>query len=104
MSESAYKNFEVKNDDTLVTVFDRNPDLDHSNLGRQSFPKTFVPNGYVDVLRTSFIKKTNLLHGNRVMPFITNPVTEIDSEADFNFLKYQISVDSSSKKAIFNLE
>ena len=104
MSESAYKNFEVINDDTLVTVFDRNNDLDHSNLGRQSFPRTFVPNGYVDVLRTSFIRKANLLHGNKVMPFITNAVTEIDSEADFNFLKYQISVDSSSKEAIFNLE
>lgn len=68
------------------------------------FPKTFVPNGYVDVLKTSFIREHNLLHGNKVMPYITNAVTEIDSVADFNFLRYQISVDSSTKEIIFNSE
>ena len=104
MSESAYKNFEISDDGSLTTVFSQVRDLDNSNLGRQFFPKTFVPNGYVDVLRTSFIREHNLLHGNRVMPYVTDVVSEIDSEADFNFLRYQISVDSSAKETIFNSE
>jgi N-acylneuraminate cytidylyltransferase len=104
MSESAYKNFEVSEDGSLVTAFSHKRDLDHSNLGRQLFPKTFVPNGYVDVLRASFIRDYNLLHGNRVMPYFTEPVSEIDSEADFDFLRYQIGVDSSIKEIIFNPE
>lgn len=102
MSETSYKNFEISKNGTLVTVFDHKSDLDASNLGRQFFPKTFIPNGYVDVLRTSFISEKNLLHGNKVMPFITKEICEIDSEEDFNFLKYQISVDSSAKDLIFN--
>ena len=104
MSETSYKNFEISKNGTLVTIFDHKSDLDQSNLGRQSFPKTFIPNGYVDVLRTSFISEKNLLHGNKVMPFITKEVCEIDSEEDFNFLKYQISVDSFAKDLIFNSE
>lgn len=104
MSESAYKNFEISEDGSLMTVFSNISDLDNSNAGRQFFPKTFVPNGYVDVLNTSFIREHNLLHGNKVMAYITDAVTEIDTMADFNFLRYQISVDSSCKEAIFNSE
>jgi len=104
MSESAYKNFEISEDGALMTVFSNITDLDNSNVGRQFFPKTFVPNGYVDVLRTSYIRKHNLLHGNKVMPYITEEVTEIDSEDDLNFLEYQISVDSSITEIIFNSE
>ena len=104
MSESAYKNFEISEDGCLMSVFSNMTDLDNSNVGRQFFPKTFVPNGYVDVLKTSFIREHNLLHGNKVMPYITTAVTEIDSVADFNFLRYQISVDSSTKEIIFNSE
>lgn len=104
MSESAYKNFEITDDETLVTVFERKSDLDLSNSGRQLFPKTYIPNGYVDVLKTSFIRDANLLHGNKVMPFITNQVSEIDTNEDFDFLKYQISVDSFAKEVIFDFE
>ena len=104
MSESAYKNFEISEDGCLMSVFSHMTDLDNSNMGRQFFPKTFVPNGYVDVLNTSFIREYNLLHGNKVMAYITDAVTEIDSVADFNFLRYQISVDSATKETIFNSE
>jgi|TARA_B100001971_G_C18018588_1_gene446177 N-acylneuraminate cytidylyltransferase len=65
--------------------------IDTLNEPRQKFPKTYNPNGYVDVLKTSFILSNNKLHGNRVMPFITPRSYEIDSEEDFEFLEWQIS-------------
>jgi N-acylneuraminate cytidylyltransferase len=102
MPESAYKTFEVSDDGSLMTVFSHKKELDHSNLGRQLFPKTYIPNGYVDVLRTSFIREHHLLHGNNVLPYLTNTVIEIDEESDFEFLKYQISVNPRAKEIIFN--
>jgi len=101
MSESAYKNFEIMSDGSLVSVFSHQKNLDTSNLARQSFPKTYVPNGYVDVLRTSYVKENNLLHGDNVMSYITNVVTEVDNEADFEFLEYQVSSDPSLQKKVF---
>ena len=104
MPESAYKNFEVSHDGSLMTVFSHRKELDHSNLGRQSFPKTYIPNGYVDVLKTSFIREHNLLHGDKVMPYLTDAVREIDEESDFEFLRYQITTNPKAKEIIFNKE
>jgi len=91
MSESAYKTFEINEDGNLKRLAVNSTELDSANIGRQSFPKTFIANGYVDVLSTKFIRDNNLLHGNRVYPFITIPTGEVDSENDFLQLEYEIS-------------
>jgi len=90
MSESAYKTFEIV-DDRLRRVGDTSTELDAANVPRQKFPSTYSANGYVDVLSTEFIRRTGLLHGNAVMPFVTPRVTEVDSEDDFLFLEYEIA-------------
>ena len=83
MSESAYKSFEIEESGKLVTAFSRESNLESSNLGRQSYPKTFQANGYVDVLSVQHIRTKEEVHGDSVRSFITEPAIEIDTAFDF---------------------
>ncbi len=53
---------------------------------KQSFPTVYNPNGYVDILRPSEIV-VGRFHGDKILPFITEKVIEIDSEYDFELLE-----------------
>lgn len=101
MSESAYKSFEISQEGNLLTVFSHDTGLDASNMNRQSFPKTYSPNGYVDVLFPKYILSKNLLHGNKVKSFITDVVSEVDSESDFEFCKLQLASQPNKERLLF---
>lgn len=101
MSESAYKTFEIASSGQLKKVGCETTELDSANNARQIFPKTYMANGYVDVLSTAFIRKTGLLHGSHVMPFITPVVIEVDTEDDFLNLEYQLTRNSENISRIF---
>ena len=90
MSESAYKTFEITPSRQLKQVASNSTELDAANNARQQFPATYTGNGYVDVLATAFIRKTRLLHGNHVLPFITPVVNEVDTEDDFSLLEMEL--------------
>ena len=90
MAESAYKTFEIAPGGQLKRLGSGSTALDAANNARQGFPKTYIANGYVDVLSTAFVRESRLLHGDHVMPFVTPKVAEVDTEDDFDFLKYQI--------------
>ncbi len=102
MSESAYKTFEIAETGELKCVGSGSTALDAANNARQSFPKTYQANGYIDVLSTSFIRRQGLLHGDNVLPFITPQVTEVDSEDDFRHLEYQLSLSSATALKLFS--
>jgi CMP-N,N'-diacetyllegionaminic acid synthase len=91
MSESAYKAFEIAPSGYLKSVGSDSTALDHANNARQKFPKTYQANGYVDVLSTAFIRRSGHIHGDRVQPFLTPSVVEVDTEDDFEHLEFQIS-------------
>lgn len=91
MSESAYKTFEIAPTGQLKKVGAGDTALDAANDARQQFPRTYQANGYVDVLSTRFVRASGLLHGDRVMPFVTPPVVEVDTEDDFAHLEYQLA-------------
>jgi hypothetical protein len=63
--------------------------MDALNNARQQFPRVYIPNGYVDVLRTSFVESTKKLHGDRVLSFISPVCTEVDTRADFAYLDFE---------------
>lgn len=90
MSESAYKTFEIAAAGQLKRLGSDDTALDSANNARQQFPSTYVANGYVDVLSSAFIRRTGLLHGDHVLPFITPPVVEVDTESDFAHLEFQL--------------
>jgi CMP-N,N'-diacetyllegionaminic acid synthase len=102
MSETAYKCFEVDlATDSLVTVFEKNPDIEKSNVGRQLFPKTYSPNGYVDILSVEFMTKQGKIHGDKVMSLITPTMIEVDSLKDFELLDYELANDTNNKYSIY---
>lgn len=90
MAETAYKCVE-RDGDYLTTVFTREPDLEAANGPRQGFPPTYVPNGYVDVLRSELIFARGRLHGDRVLGLVTPPAREVDCQEDFEFLEFEAS-------------
>lgn len=91
MSESAYKCMEIDSKvGYLKTVFEGNSFLDETNNARQMFPKTYSANGYVDVLDVKYIQKNRRIHGNKVLPYITPPVIEVDTIDDFKLLQSQL--------------
>lgn len=91
MSESAYKTFELAEGGQLKRLGANNTELDSANNARQQFPTTYQANGYVDVLSSVFIRKSGLIHGDYVLPFITPSVVEVDTLDDFAHLEFQIS-------------
>lgn len=102
MSESAYKTFEIASTGELKCVGTDSTALDAANNARQEFPKTYQANGYVDVLSPSFIREHGLLHGDHVLPFITPFVAEVDTEADFSYLEYQLSQSPAIASKLFS--
>jgi N-acylneuraminate cytidylyltransferase len=89
MSETAYKAMEIDNG-CLKSVYTGVFDLDAANRPRQMFPKTYQPNGYVDVIVSAFVLESQKLHGNRVAAYVSPSVVEVDSQAEFELLEYQI--------------
>lgn len=59
---------------------------DEANLPRQGFPEVYVPNGYVDIIKTDYVIKRGLLHGDRVLGYRTDEVPDIDTEEDLKKL------------------
>ena len=52
------------------------------NLPRQAFATTFVPNGYVDIVRRSTIDE-GTLHGDKMLGYLTDIVPDIDVLEDY---------------------
>jgi CMP-N,N'-diacetyllegionaminic acid synthase len=100
MSESAYKSFEV-DDKRFLSTIGSIESGDKANLPRQVFPKTYVANGYVDVLDPNFILKENKLHGDKILAFQTPVVTEVDSIEDLEYLEWQITKQPQLLKTVF---
>lgn len=76
------KLFQIKNN-RLIGFFDKYLKGEYHSRPRQSFPKTYLPNGYIDVIKPNFfMKKNNKLFG-KILPFITEEILDIDEKRDF---------------------
>jgi N-acylneuraminate cytidylyltransferase len=104
MSESAYKSFEIGESGNLISAFSKSNELDPANVGRQSFPKTYSPNGYIDILYPDLILDSGLLHGNNVSPIITENTIEIDSEHELRMAQALVSMNPEIFTRIFGDE
>jgi CMP-N,N'-diacetyllegionaminic acid synthase len=87
MTVSAYKTFEIE-DGYMKSIYSGSFDIETANRPRQMFKKTYDPNGYVDVLKTSFICANKKIHGNKVIAYVTPRTFEVDSYEDFEYLEY----------------
>ena len=82
MSESAYKCFRVK-----FGLCKPLTKKDFTDFPNQRLPKTYKPNGYVDVVRPEIVMSGSLWGRGRYA-FITDRAVEIDTMEDFEFAEY----------------
>ena len=74
----------------LVGLFPDDPRPEYYNLPRQVFLPSYHPNGYVDIIRTDFVRRNNGLNGPRILAFTTPVAVEVDRPEDFEYLEYLI--------------
>ena len=103
MPQTAYKSFQLKQN-YLACLYTGSMDLDAANLPRHQYPKTYQPNGYVDVLKSEYILKNNQMHGDKVLAYITPHVQEVDVAEDFSYLLYQINHHKEMFSRLFDTE
>jgi CMP-N-acetylneuraminic acid synthetase len=85
MSESAYKCFVLDGADYVF----RSVSTSHEDQERprQLVPKTYKPNGYIDIVRPEwFMERENTLHGPMIKPFITKFTPEVDSLEELEYI------------------
>lgn len=63
---------------------------DYINRPRQFFPDVYIPDGYVDVLKTSFIRESGLLHGEKMIGFISPVCYGVDTIEELEFLQFEL--------------
>lgn len=64
---------------------------EYINKPRQSFPEVYIPDGYVDVIKTSFVIESQILHGEKMLGFISPVCHEVDTIKDFEYLEYELA-------------
>jgi len=84
--ETAYKSFK-KSGDYWKGLFDNEFAGDYYNLPRQSLPKTYQANGYVDILKPQTFMNSDKLHGDKMLAFITDFTHEIDTLHDLKIIE-----------------
>ena len=82
MSESAYKCFSIQTG--LCKPLTKKDVTDYPN---QKLPKTYKPNGYVDIVRPEIIRSGSLWGEGRYA-FITPRTIEIDTPEDFEYAQW----------------
>jgi N-acylneuraminate cytidylyltransferase len=88
--ESPFKWLRKNKEGYLTNLIGNNTNLDSYNGPRQDFPDVYIPNGYVDIVRSSFIRNKKILHGNRVLAFETPICNEVDSIEEMDLIEYQL--------------
>jgi len=61
------------------------------NLPKEAFESVYIPEGYVDVLRRSFLMGGNQVHGSRMIGFESPVTTEVDSAEELELIQYQLT-------------
>ncbi len=88
--ESPFKWFRRNDEGYLTGLTTHDTELDIHNGPRQEYPTVYIPDGYVDIVRSSFVLSSGALHGNRVLAFESPPCTEVDSVAELELLEFQV--------------
>ena len=99
--ESPYKWFLKDNDNYFKGLRD---DLtpEKVNLPRQSFPSVYIPDGYIDILKSSVILNSGTLHGDKMLVFESPFCVEVDTKDDFEYLEFQIEKEGSCITNFYN--
>ena len=83
--KSPYKMYSIKNNILIPLFKEINNIKEPYNECRQHLPKTYLHNGYIDILNSSIVK-TGTISGNNIYPYVMNKedTIDIDTITDWN--------------------
>lgn len=85
VEKTPYKMYTI-NENKLIPMFDKyNDNIEPYNMGRQYLPKTYLHNGYIDILKPYLLEK-GMISGQNIYPYVMNKddTIDIDTIEDFN--------------------
>ena len=89
-AESPFKWFTLGSDGYYHGFRPPGTEQDFENLPRQAVPRVYVPDGYVDVLRTDIVVRSANIHGPKILAYVSPSCVEIDTLEDVEFLEYRL--------------
>ena len=60
------------------------------NMPRQECPKGYIPDGYVDLVRSERIRESEDMYFPRMLAYMSPPVREVDTAEDLAYLDYEV--------------
>lgn len=85
----------IQKDNKLLPLFnDVDGKKEPYNLGRQSLPKTYLHNGYIDIVKSECILNKKSVSGDNIYPFNMSEldIYDIDTYNDWNKVKNKMSL------------
>jgi CMP-N,N'-diacetyllegionaminic acid synthase len=87
LAESPHKMFMFNSDGFCQGFFEEyNGTENYTNLPRQRFPKAYMPNGYIDIVKKETVD-VGLDFGKKILPFVTSRVFELDTFDDISLVR-----------------
>jgi len=65
------------------------------NLPKEEFEQVYIPDGFVDVVKTSYVMNSKDIHGDKMIGFESPVCTEVDSSEEFEYIQYQLDKNGS---------
>jgi N-acylneuraminate cytidylyltransferase len=72
------------------------------NLPKEAFEQVYIPDGFVDVVKSSFVMNSQEIHGDKMIGFESPVCTEVDSAEEFDYIKYQLDKNGSELLSYLN--
>ena len=105
--ESPLKWFSKKDEEYFEGIIEKKYFIENEyyNLPKEKFSDIYIPDGYIDVLKSSHVLKSNNLHGDKILSYISpNYCTEVDTIEEFEYIKYLIEKKGSCLSDFLNTE
>jgi len=65
------------------------------NLPKEAFEQVYIPDGFVDVVKSSFVMNSEEIHGDKMIGFESPVCAEVDSVEEFDYIQYQLDRNGS---------
>ena len=65
------------------------------NLPKEAFKQVYIPDGFVDIVKSSFVMNNKEIHGDKMIGFESPVCTEVDSLEEFEYIQYQLDKNGS---------
>ena len=78
--KSPYKIYQINEDNVLEPII-KLEGLESINMCRQDLPKSYLHNGYIDILNTNLLKR-NTISGSKIYPYIMDKENTIDIDTE----------------------